>query len=90
MSIVAERPSHGYRVITRLRELGLGSHKGGTIYPLLSRLEDKNRVTSAWDTSSAGAARKMYTVTDDGRDALIDARRAWRQVNACLSAIDGG
>lgn len=41
--------------------------KGGTVYPVLSRLEGDGWVTTHWDeTDRAGPRRRMYRLTSPG------------------------
>jgi len=41
--VCAHGPTHGYDVARRLRDAGLGEVKGGTLYPVLGRLEEQVR-----------------------------------------------
>jgi hypothetical protein len=53
---------HGYQVITKIRK-SFGVYFGpSTIYPLLSSLEKKGQLSSAWNMSSE-RPRKVYTLT---------------------------
>lgn len=62
-----EGPTHGYAVATRLASLGLGEVKGGTLYPLLGRLETEGYLSSTWQPGSGGPGRKAFEVTAAGR-----------------------
>jgi DNA-binding PadR family transcriptional regulator len=60
---------HGYQLITKIRK-GFGVYFGpSTIYPLLGLLEKKGYVKSLWNMDSE-RPRKVYTLTNDGKDAL--------------------
>ncbi len=39
----------------------------GSVYRTLRQLEKDGLVTSGWDTSKDGPARRLYTLTDSGR-----------------------
>ncbi|MBN2675957.1 MAG: helix-turn-helix transcriptional regulator [Alphaproteobacteria bacterium] len=42
--------------------------KDGTLYPLLSRLEDEEMIESSWDLKNVkGHPRKFYTLTKNGK-----------------------
>ncbi|MCC2111855.1 MAG: PadR family transcriptional regulator [Hyphomicrobiales bacterium] len=45
----------------------------GAIYPALARLESDGRVTSREEVHPGKPARKIYSITDSGRQELIDA-----------------
>lgn len=59
-------PVHGYGITRALHEAGLGDIGGGTLYPLLARLERDELVTTEWHTGTGGPAKKTYTVTESG------------------------
>lgn len=44
----------------------------GSIYPALARLEAEGLVTVREETHPGKPARKIYSITEDGREALID------------------
>ncbi len=60
---------HGYQLITKIRK-GFGINFGpSTVYPLLGLLEKKGYVKSVWNMDSE-RPRKVYTLTNDGKDVL--------------------
>lgn len=87
--LAALRPqaAHGYALIELLSTHGFPDLKGGTLYPILARLEQQNLVRSAWDHSQSGPGRKMFTTTDQG-DALLDAAiQAWQEMGRTLEDL---
>lgn len=87
LAAVSIGPSHGYELLTRLQEHGFGRLKGGTVYPILSRLSDQGLVSYVWDAQKTGPARKVYQVTPLGADALQDANAAWAQLSKSFSLL---
>lgn len=87
LRVLADGPTYGYAIAERLEELGLGRLKGGTLYPLLGRLETAGRVTVEWRAGDGGPGRKYYELTPDGRAALADARVRWRAFTTTTLAI---
>ncbi len=77
LSVVAEGETYGYVVAQRLQAAGLGTVKGGTLYPVLNRLEDADLLTSSWREGVGGPGRKFFTVTDHGRAHLAERAAAW-------------
>jgi PadR family transcriptional regulator len=58
---------------------------GGTVYPALRRLEDAGYLTSKWEAphiaqSEPRPPRKYYELTREGRDALTEAVKRYRQL----------
>jgi PadR family transcriptional regulator PadR len=69
--------SYGYGVARALEELGLGPVPGGTLYPVLGRLERAELIRSRWVDSAAGPPRKYYAVTAEGTALLARERAEW-------------
>ncbi len=74
---LAEGPTYGYALVVRLAAGGLGTIKGGTLYPLLSRLEQTGLVDVEWRAGEGGPGRKYYALTDAGRSALAAGAHDW-------------
>lgn len=71
--LLAERNLHGYSIIKELenKNLFLGEKADHTgVYRALKTLEEKNLVLSEWHVDDAGAAKKVYTITCDGRECM--------------------
>ena len=58
-------------------DTGLGTVKGGTLYPLLGRLESTGHVQARWEPGDGGPGRKVYSLTPAGRDHLEHQARRW-------------
>lgn len=71
LTLLAERPMHGYELIRLMEDqfLGLYTPSAGTIYPRLSALEAEGLVTH-----EEVDGRKVYRLTDAGREE-VEARR---------------
>lgn len=59
--------SHGYELIRRMSGFGFETLDRGSVYRTLRQLEKDGLVTSGWDTSKDGPARRLYALTDAGR-----------------------
>jgi len=64
LSLLAERPLHGYGIIQALSERTGGTYtpSAGTIYPRLAKLEDEGLVTKTQEGRTT-----IYEITDAGR-----------------------
>ena len=69
--------SYGYALARALEELSLGPVPGGTLYPVLGRLERAELIRSRSVTSVSGPPRKYYAVTPEGIALLERERREW-------------
>jgi DNA-binding PadR family transcriptional regulator len=74
LALLAEQPRHGYDLMKELEDRTGGAYRPspGVIYPTLSLLEDEGFVRQA----SAEAGRKLYEITDAGKEALEKNRLA--------------
>lgn len=77
LAVVAEQESYGYAIAQRLQAAGLGTVRGGTLYPVLTRLEHDGLVTSRWGEGEAGPGRKFFAVTPAGLAALRERAEDW-------------
>lgn len=64
--ILRDWSSYGYDLMKRLAAFGFAAMNYGTLYRVLRQLERDGMVSSAWDTSQAGPARRIYAITEAG------------------------
>ena len=82
--------AYGYQLAQQLASAGLPAFDSGSIYRTLRQLEKDGLVSSFWDTSASGPARRMYTLTKAGDLFLanwIDILGRYQRV--LQSALDG-
>jgi poly-beta-hydroxybutyrate-responsive repressor len=58
--------AYGYQLAQQLAQAGLPAFDSGTVYRTLRQLERTGLVSSFWDTSESGPARRMYSLTKAG------------------------
>ena len=68
--LVAEGPVHGYELVAKVRDLGVGKPDAASVYRTLRSLENEELVSSWWASSVAGPARRVYETTALGRHRL--------------------
>src|SRR5215475_3316211 len=71
LALIAEQPRHGYEIIKVLEDKTEGwySPSPGMVYPTLTYLEEAGYVTAQTE-----GAKKLYTITDEGRAHLDENR----------------
>jgi PadR family transcriptional regulator, regulatory protein PadR len=83
--------AYGYQLTQRLSESGMPQCDSGTVYRTLRQLERSGLVSSFWDTSESGPARRMYSLTAAGELMLstwIDALQHYQKVlNAAMQGM---
>ena len=69
--LLRERKAHGYDLLERLPEVtGEERVDVGNLYRVLRALEEQGLVSSEWDESLPGPAKRTYELTEAGGDAL--------------------
>lgn len=87
LAVLRLEPRHGYAMIEVLQQRGFDRIKGGTLYPLLRRLEEQGLVEHQWDHHEAGPGRKVFTLTDLGAEELDGAAAAWLAMTTNLEHL---
>lgn len=79
--------AHGYQIAAEAEPMAVthAGLDGAAIYRALRRLEATGCVTSGWDTSGGGPARRLYTLTDRGIEHLGE----WSEVMARITSAVG-
>jgi DNA-binding PadR family transcriptional regulator len=84
LALIAEQPRHGYEIIKMLEEKtdGWYSPSPGIVYPTLTYLEEAGHVTA-----QAEGAKKLYSITDEGRAHLEENKDFVEAVLERLAAV---
>ncbi|MBT2442522.1 PadR family transcriptional regulator [Streptomyces sp. ISL-36] len=77
LSRLTEGESYGYEIAKALAEAGVGEIKGGTLYPVLNRLEEAGLVEAEFRAAERGPGRRYYRLTEQGRARLATESGAW-------------
>src|ERR1041385_3674906 len=82
LALIAQQPRHGYEIIKVLEDKTQGWYapSPGVVYPTLTYLEEAGYVTA-----QADGAKKLYTITAEGRT-YLESNRAF--VDAVLQRLD--
>jgi len=66
------KPSYGYELIQNIQRFGFveGLAPPGMIYRHLRQMEEAGLVSSQWETVGVGPAKRIYQLTDDGKQML--------------------
>lgn len=84
LALLGEQPAHGYELIKKIEERsdGFYSPSPGVIYPALTFLEDTGHASVTQD-----AARKLYSITEQGKAHLAENRATADTILEALSRI---
>lgn len=87
LRVLAEGPTYGYEISVRLAASGLGTIKGGTLYPLLKRFEESGRVQIEWRPGDGGPGRKYFALTEQGRHEARGQAARWVDFTTATRAL---
>jgi PadR family transcriptional regulator PadR len=87
LSLLSVQESHGYELLEKLEREGVGRFKGGTIYPLLQRLEEQELIRHRWAHPESGPARKIFNLTPAGQRAQDDLRHRWSKFTTTIEHL---
>ncbi len=76
LKILFEKPQHGFSILSKLSETSIlkGSPPDPTgMYRMLKKMEAAGLLKSEWDTENSSQPRRIYSITDEGRECL----KAW-------------
>ena len=85
--LLREQPAHGYDLLERLRSFGFSGEDPGGLYRSLRALEKEGLVHSAWQSSSAGPARRIYKITRPGMEHLHERAKALSEARDALGVF---
>jgi PadR family transcriptional regulator PadR len=82
-------PLHGYGIIQRLRQMSgeMLTVEQGALYPALSRIEQKDWVSSKWGLTETGRKAKFYTLTRAGHRQLAVEEESWDLLALAIAKV---
>ena len=86
LAILSHGEGYGYELSQRIQFISGGAinWNGGTLYPLLHRLETEKLIESFWQPSDAGPRRKYYRLTPKGQKAISTEKSQWMTMHNVL------
>jgi PadR family transcriptional regulator, regulatory protein PadR len=87
LCVLNRQRMHGYDITKAVEDTTQGccSPTPGALYPVLKEFEAGGYVTVEHEVVG-GRQRKVYAITDRGREAFRVAVQAWSEVGACITA----
>ncbi len=91
LSIVDDRPRHGYEIskLIEERSRGLLKFHVASLYPLLYRLEERGWLQGRWVEKAGQRRRRFYSLTAEGRRVLARQRETWKSFVEAIGLITG-
>src|SRR6266480_2298735 len=91
LSLVQDRPRHGYDIgqLIELRSRGTHRFNVASLYPLLYRLEKRGWIHGRWVEKAGQRRRRYYRLTPAGKKILAAQSDGWREFVEAISRITG-
>jgi transcriptional regulator len=91
LAVLIEQPLHGYEIARRIEQQtrGVLHFTLASLYPLLYRMEKREWIKGAWETTANGRKRRCYRLTPAGRKQLAPMRAEWRMFFRALNRLAG-
>jgi len=83
--LLAEGTSHGYELLDQISAFGLDRVDPGGLYRCLRAMDEEGLVRSTWAPSTAGPARRTYSLTREGADWLYTIADALHTTSQALA-----
>jgi PadR family transcriptional regulator PadR len=84
---LAEREEiYGYKMVELLNKFGFEVNEA-TVYPILTRLQNKGMLSVEKRPSPLGPMRKYYQLTEPGRYSLIEFQDAWSRIKNIVNIV---
>ena len=81
--------SYGYEINKTISTISAGRFelKEATLYTAFKRLEESGFIASYWGNSGAGARRRYYTITAQGREACFRLLGEWNETKEIMDKL---
>src|SRR3954471_19007763 len=91
LKTVALGPVHGYAIAQRLQQVSrdVVQVPGGSLYPALHRLQNRNLLAAEWKETETGRDAKFYRLTQKGRAHLKAGSASWQRLSDAVGLILG-
>lgn len=92
LAVLNEGPSHGYAIVQEITRRGgeALTMKQATLYPTLQALEREGLIEGEWVTENLERPRRVYRITESGREDLRHRLRSWKAFTGAVNRIIGG
>jgi len=87
LSAICREDSYGYKIVKDLSPFVIISES--TLYPILRRLESGGAL-SVYSVEHNGRLRKIYRITELGREQIKSFLSGWSEIAAMYDFIKGG
>ena len=80
LSIISKKETYGYEILITLSNNNFENLLEGTLYPVLTRLNNKGYIACTKKESAVGPIRKYYSITDLGKEKLEQFKKEYKRI----------
>lgn len=86
---LAKADSYGYQINKSVADISGGSFelKEATLYTAFRRLENAGYIHSYWGDEMSGARRRYYSLTESGKEKLLQDCQAWKETRLLIDQL---
>jgi len=89
LRIIEQEEMYGYKTVEVLNKFGFEVNEA-TVYPILTRLQNKNILEIEKRPSPVGPPRKYYSLTNEGKESLKDFQETWIRIQSIVNRVMEG
>ena len=83
LATLEHKESYGAQLLVKLEGTPFET-KAGTLYPLMSRMQDLGLISSRWVIQKGKPPMRYYTITSGGQEKLQSLREVMKDINKVL------
>jgi PadR family transcriptional regulator PadR len=87
LAVIARGETYGYEILSTLESAGLDGVGDASVYGTLRRLEQAGHLSSRFEASDSGPARKYYSVTPIGAEQLRAGTETWSSITDAVEGL---
>ncbi len=89
LSVLEQEQHHGYQIgkLIERRSGGKLQFQASSLYPILTRLEERSLISGRWVEQAGKRRRKFYRLTAKGQKALGAARATWTDFAGAMNQV---
>ncbi|TVR74455.1 MAG: PadR family transcriptional regulator [Marinilabiliales bacterium] len=87
LSLLAKNDAYASDIINELKDARMIVVEG-TMYPLLTRQKNAGLLSYRWEESQQGPPRKYYTLTEKGKEFLVELDKSWEDLITAVNSIN--
>lgn len=89
LKIIELEEMYGYKTVERLNNAGFEVNEA-TVYPILTRLQNKGFLAIDKRPSPLGPTRKYFSLTQEGKDNLVEFKETWDRIKNIVNSVMEG